>query len=82
MRTIQYTDKNLNLMFKTNNVYKDIESFFNQLTAVYDFYDTVVLKRELEDFIFSINIEKINIEELSKQFLDIIEKNCRKVEDA
>jgi hypothetical protein len=82
MRIIPYTDGKHTITFKTDNVYKDLENFFDKVTAMYEIIDTKLFRKEIEEFIFSIDISKINMDELSKQFINIIVRNCRKEKNA
>jgi hypothetical protein len=77
MKEIEYEDNNIKISFTIENIYKDLESYFDNIQSVYRIKNMKEFRKEMEKFIFSINVEKVMTEELTKQYFDIITKHCK-----
>lgn len=77
MKNIEYEDNNIKISFSVNNIYKDLEEYFDNISNIYKIKNMKAFRKEIETFIFSIDVEKGMTEELTKKYFEIVEKHCK-----
>jgi len=64
----------VDIIVKPKDVFEDLECFFKSMYDSYSIIDKKSFRKEMEDFIFSIDKDNIILEDLTAVFFSIINK--------